>query len=139
MSRLRAGLRAVGGLLCANAMLPAIATAASPAVDWSKLQVVQVQLVDYRFVPDHLTFSHGVTYRLHLQNTGKDLHEFTAPAFFAEAVVRDPGKLGNGGQEVVVQPGETVDIDLVPQRSGKYDLTCADHDWDGMVGEIEVQ
>ncbi len=84
-------------------------------------------------------FRHGVTYRLHLENHGTDLHEFTAPEFFAEAVVRDPGKLANGGQEVVVQPGETADIDLVPQRVGKYDLRCADHDWDGMVGSIEVQ
>ncbi len=80
-----------------------------------------------------------MTYRLHLTNTGKDLHEFTAPAFFAEALVRDPPKLANGGQEVVLQPGETADIDLVPKRPGKYDLRCADHDWDGMVGSIEVQ
>ena len=79
---------------------------------------MRVELVDYRFIPDHLTFRHGVTYRLHLENHGKDLHEFTAPAFFAEAIVRDPGKLANGGQEVVVQPGETADIDLVPQRAG---------------------
>lgn len=122
-------------LLCAAAP----AGAAAPAADWSKPQVVRVELVDYRFIPDRLTFRHGVTYRLHLENRGKDLHEFTAPEFFAEAAVRDPRKLANGGQEVVVQPGETADIDLMPQRPGKYDLICADHDWDGMVGSIDVQ
>jgi uncharacterized cupredoxin-like copper-binding protein len=130
---------AVLALLSAMALLGAAAMAAVPAVDWSKPQVVRVEMVDYRFVPDHLTFSHGATYRLHLENTGKELHEFTAPEFFAEAVVRDPAKLANGGQEVVVHPGETADIDFVPQRPGHYDLTCADHDWDGMVGSIEVQ
>jgi uncharacterized cupredoxin-like copper-binding protein len=113
--------------------------AAAHAVEWSKPQIVRVEMVDYRFVPDHLNFTHGVTYRLHLENTGKELHEFTAPAFFAAAIVRDPSKLANGGQEVVVQPGESADIDFVPQRPGHYALTCADHDWDGMVGGIDVQ
>jgi uncharacterized cupredoxin-like copper-binding protein len=142
---MRAARLSVPVMLCAAALLGAAAwlrapaASAAPAVDWSKPQIVRVELVDNRFIPDHLTFRHGVTYRLHLVNTGKDLHEFTAPQFFAEAVVRDPGKLANGGQEVVLQPGDTADIDLVPQRPGKYDLTCADHDWDGMVGSIEVQ
>jgi uncharacterized cupredoxin-like copper-binding protein len=133
-----AALLCVAGLLRAEAASSAPASAA-PAVDWSKPQIIQVELVDNRFIPDHLIFRHDVTYRLHLVNTGKDLHEFTAPQFFAAAVVRDPDKLANGGQEVVVQPGETADIDLVPRHAGKYDLTCADHDWDGMVGSIEVQ
>lgn len=126
-------------MLCIVALLRAAATAAAPAIDWSQPQIARVELVDDRFVPDRLTFRQGVIYRLHLENHGKDMHEFTAPAFFAEAVVRDPGKLANGGQEVVVQPGETADVDFVPQRTGKYDLTCADHDWDDMVGSIEVQ
>jgi uncharacterized cupredoxin-like copper-binding protein len=135
----RTGRLSVWVVLCAAALSGAVATAAAPAIDWSKPQTVRVELADNRFVPDHLTFRHGVAYRLHLQNTGKDLHEFTAAAFFAEAMVREPGKLANGGQEVVVHPGEAADIDLVPQHAGKYDLTCADHDWDGMVGSIEVQ
>jgi uncharacterized cupredoxin-like copper-binding protein len=126
-------------LLGVAALLPVAAMPAAPAIDWSKPEIVRVELVDNRFVPDRLTFRHGVTYRLHLENQGKDLHEFTAPAFFAAAVVRDPDKLANGGQEVVVQPGATADIDLVPQRPGQYDLSCADHDWDGMLGSIEVQ
>ena len=62
-------------------------------------------MVDDQFVPDHLSFRHGVPYRLHLENRGKDLHEFTAPEFLADALVRDPGVLANAGQEVVVQPG----------------------------------
>ena len=100
---------------------------------------MNVMLIDDRFVPDHLTFSHGVPYRLHLENHGKDLHEFTAPEFFAASIVRDQGLLANGGKEIVVQPGATADVDLEPLKPGTYDLVCADHDWDGMTGEITVK
>jgi uncharacterized cupredoxin-like copper-binding protein len=130
--------RAVGGqALIAGLVLCASAHAQS--IDWSKAQPVAVELVDDRFVPDKLTFQHGVPYRLHLENHGKELHEFTAPEFFAEALVRDPSALANAGQEVVVQSGASADVFFVPQRPGTYRLTCADHDWDGMVGEIKVE
>jgi uncharacterized cupredoxin-like copper-binding protein len=78
-------------------------------------------------------------YRLHLENHGKDLHEFTAPEFFAAAIVGNPDVLANAGQEIVVQPGTAVDVDLVPLKPGTYKLICADHDWDGMTGEINVE
>jgi plastocyanin len=72
-------------------------------------------------------------------NHGKDMHEFTAPAFLKEATVRDPHALSNGGTDIVVQPGKTVTVSLVPRAKGEYDLVCADHDWDGMVGHISVR
>ena len=112
---------------------------AQPQVDWSKAQPMNVMLIDDKFVPDHLTFRHAIPYRLHLENHGKELHEFTAPEFFAASVMHDPGVLKNGGQDIVVQPGATADVDLEPLRPGTYKLTCADHDWDGMTGEITVE
>lgn len=112
---------------------------AQPTVDWSKARPVTVQMVDDSFVPDHLSFQHGVPYRLHLENRGKDLHEFTAPEFFADALVRNAGALANGGKEVVVQSGQQADVDLMPMKPGTFKLICADHDWDGMVGEIIVK
>lgn len=122
-------------------LLPAVLVllAAAPAVDWSHAQPTTVVMVDDRFQPDHLTFEHGTPYLLRLENHGKDLHEFTAPEFFAAAVMQDPGRLANGGQEVVVQPGGSASIYLEPLKAGTYHLTCADHDWDGMVGEIVVR
>jgi uncharacterized cupredoxin-like copper-binding protein len=122
-------------------LLPAVLVllAAAPAVDWSHAQPMTVVMVDDRFQPDHLTFEHGDVYRLHLENHGKELHEFTAPEFFAAAVVRNPGQLANAGHEVVVQPGASADIYLEPLKAGTYELTCADHDWDGMVGHIVVK
>ena len=98
-----------------------------------------VVMVDDAFQPDHLTFQHGTPYRLHLENRGKDLHEFTAPEFLADSIVRDPSQLANGGKEIVLQPGTSADVDLEPLKSGTYRLICADHDWDGMVGEIVVR
>lgn len=125
--------------LATAALVLASATgAAAQPVDWSHAQPINVQMIDNKFVPDHLTFQHGVPYRLHLENRGKEMHEFTAPEFLAEAVVRDPGALANGGKDIVVQPGAIADIYLEPRKPGTYPLICADHDWDGMVGEIEV-
>jgi uncharacterized cupredoxin-like copper-binding protein len=124
-----------------KALLPAVLllVAAAPDVDWSKARPMAVVMVDDRFQPDHLTFEHGLPYRLHLDNRGKDLHEFTAPEFFAAARVRDPEQLSNEGEEVVVQPGASTDVYLEPLKPGTYRLTCADHDWDGMVGDITVK
>jgi uncharacterized cupredoxin-like copper-binding protein len=115
----------------------ALAAGAGPALAAAP-QRITVVMVDDRFIPDHLDFQAGTVYRLRLENHGKDLHEFTAPEFFAAAHVADPHALANGGKEVVVQPGQTVEIQLRPLRSGQYPLTCADHDWDGMTGTITV-
>jgi uncharacterized cupredoxin-like copper-binding protein len=122
-------------------LTPLAMAQAQPAstVDWSTAQSLNILLVDNRFVPDRLTFRHGVPYQLHLENDGRNLHEFTAPAFLADAIVRNPGQLANGGQDIVVQPGEAVDVELVPLKPGSYQLTCADHDWEGMTGEIIVE
>ena len=109
------------------------------AFDWSHAQPMNVLMVENSFIPDRLTFRHGIPYQLHLENRGKELHEFTAPAFLAAAVLRNPAMLSNGGKEIVLQPGTSVDVDLVPLKPGTYDLTCADHDWDGMTGEITVE
>jgi len=111
--------------------------AASPAE--LKPVTLAVDMIDDQFVPDHLVFRHGVHYRLHLENHGKDQHEFTAPAFFSSVVIDDPAAMNREHTEVVLQPGESKDVLLTPQRPGTYKLTCADHDWDGMIGTISVK
>jgi len=126
-------------IVIVGAVLFMTAPRAATSIDWSKVQSISVLLIDDRFVPDHLKLQHGVPYRLHMENRGKDLHEFTAPAFLTSSVVRNPTLTANGGREVVVNPGKTVDLDLVPLKTGTFRLVCADHDWDGMVGEIVVE
>jgi len=85
---------------------------------------IDVAMVDYRFSPDHLSLEHGVHYRLHLENRGKELHEFTAPTFFAAAKLDNPEAINREHTEVVVQPGESKDVLLTPGAPGAP-MTCA--------------
>jgi uncharacterized cupredoxin-like copper-binding protein len=101
--------------------------------------VVKVVMTEYMFTPDHLEFQSGVRYRLHLENAGSELHEFTAPAFFKSSTIEDPEVLNADRTDVVLQPHESKDVILVPHQKGSYNLLCADHDWAGMVGQITVK
>jgi uncharacterized cupredoxin-like copper-binding protein len=112
---------------------------ASTAQDWSKATVVTVVLAEYNFTPNTLNFTRGLPYRLHLENRGRELHEFTAPDFFKAVTLRNPEALILDGREVVLHPGEQKDVYLVPQRPGHYSLICADHDWAGMTGAITIE
>jgi uncharacterized cupredoxin-like copper-binding protein len=118
-------------------LLPALLLGVSAAAP--KPIELDVVMVDYSFEPDHLTFRHGVHYRLHLENHGKETHEFTAPIFFATSRIDNPDVLNRDRSEVLMQPGDKKDIFLTPLKPGKYDLRCADHDWYGMVGGITVK
>jgi uncharacterized cupredoxin-like copper-binding protein len=108
------------------------------AVDWSKAQKVTVGMVEYAFKPASLTFHQGVAYRLHLDNQGKETHEFTAPEFFKSIEMRDAKALNADHTEIVVQPGQHKDLYFIPKQAGSFRLRCADHDWAGMVGDITV-
>ena len=117
----------------------AILLVASLAGAQSKPVMMEVVMVDYSFEPDHLIFQHDVHYQLHLENHGKETHEFTAPTFLAAATIDNPDVLNREHTEVLLQPGEAKDLFLTPHRPGIYDLRCADHDWNGMVGGITVK
>jgi len=107
----------------------------------SEPRTVQLDLtmVDYKFVPNHLTFEHDVRYRLHMENHGKETHEVTAPTFFSTATIDNPAVLNRERTEVVMQPGDVKDMFLTPHKPGTYDLRCSDHDWNGMIGGLTVQ
>jgi uncharacterized cupredoxin-like copper-binding protein len=124
--------------LLAGPLALGIAAAMAADAEQPAAQVVTVVLTEYRFAPDHLIFHRGTTYRLHLENRGAELHEFTAPEFFKAVTVENPAVLVADGHEVVLQPKEIKDVTFVPTKAGKFPLTCADHDWEGMVGEIEI-
>jgi uncharacterized cupredoxin-like copper-binding protein len=94
--------------------------------------------VDNGFQPDHITVHAGQPYILRLENHGKAMHEFTAPAFLKAAAIPDKRALATGGTDLVVPPGRTVSIALTAPAKGHDDLTCADHDCDGMVASITV-
>jgi uncharacterized cupredoxin-like copper-binding protein len=79
-----------------------------------------------------------VLYRLSLVNQGKEIHEFTAPSFIAAIDLRNPAALGPYTNQFAVDPGKQKDVYFVARQPGRYPLTCADHDWAGMTGEIAV-
>lgn len=118
---------------------PGLTLQARAADKWAHAKTVTVVMVDNRFEPDHITFRAGQAYELRLENHGKDMHEFTAPGFLKAASIRDKRLLANNGTDIVVQPGKSVRILLIAPVKGQYDLRCADHDWDGMVGSIAVE
>jgi plastocyanin len=125
--------------LATSCLLVVAALLAVAAASPSEPQTVNLTMIDYRFIPDHLIFEHDVHFRLHLENHGKETHELTAPTFFATADIDNPEALNHERTEIVMQPGETKDIFLTAHRPGTYDLLCADHDWAGMVGGITVE
>ena len=125
--------------LATSCLLVVAALLAVAAASHSEPQTVNLTMIDYRFIPDHLIFEHDVHFRLHLENHGKETHELTAPTFFATADIDNPEALNHERTEIVMQPGETKDIFLTAHRPGTYDLLCADHDWAGMVGGITVE
>lgn len=114
------------------------ATGRANAADWSRAQTVTVVAVEYAFQPSELTFKQGAVYRLEVDNRGKEMHEFTAPAFFKAIEMRDAASLNADHTEIVVQPGEHKELYFVAKTAGSYDLRCADHDWAGMVGHITI-
>jgi uncharacterized cupredoxin-like copper-binding protein len=131
------GLRTSAALLLLCAAVAPAAPAA--AIDWSHAQLLAVDAVEYRFEPNRLELHRGTAYRLHLVNRGKEMHEFTAAAFFGTAVLGNPQVMNSDHTELVVQPGEQRDLLFVPRKAGRFPLSCADHDWAGMTGEIVVK
>jgi uncharacterized cupredoxin-like copper-binding protein len=128
----------IGRWVLLAAVLAALPIGSAGAVDWSKAKKVTVVTVEYAFKPASLNFQKGIAYRLHLDNQGKETHEFTAPEFFKAVQMRDTKALNADQTEIVVQPGEKKDLYFVAQQPGSFKLRCADHDWAGMVGDITI-
>lgn len=121
------------------AALSLVALAAAMSADWLKAETVTVIATEYGFDPNHLTFRVGTRYRLQFENRGKELHEFTAAGFLKAVEIANPEALNPGQTELVAQPGERKELYFVPTKAGRYPLTCADHDWAGMTGDIAVE
>jgi uncharacterized cupredoxin-like copper-binding protein len=109
------------------------------AADRSQPRAVTVVATEYEFSPATLTFRRGALYRLHLENHGKEQHEFTAPEFFKAVRLRNPEALNADRTEAEIPPGAAKDLFFVPQQPGHYPLRCSDHDWAGMTGAITVK
>ena len=91
---IRAGLSVIA-VVCILGLSP---------VGWagsSKVERVILVATEYSFAPSRLTFRVGFAYRLHFENRGKELHEFTAPAFLRAVEIVNREALspeGTGGR-----------------------------------------
>lgn len=103
-------------------------------------ETLTVTLSSYAFAPDTIRLKTGVPVRLHLVNSADKGHSFAAPEFFAAAsVASTQPKVENG--EVEVDPGQSVDLLVIPARAGIYPLDCSHflHAIMGMRGHIAVE
>jgi len=131
-------------LLCAGSaialfLITVAATPVAEATDWPKAKQVTVVTSESKFTPNKLTFRRGIPYRLHVENRGKEMHEFNAADLFKAAKINNPAVLNADKTELVLRPGETKDLYFIPRQAGHFKLVCPDHDWAGMTGEITVE
>ena len=104
-----------------------------------KAKLVTVVTTESKFTPNKLTFRRGIPYRLHVENRGKEMHEFNAADLFKSSEIANPEALNADKTEIVVHPGEAKDLLFMPKQAGHFRLVCPDHDWDGMTGKITVK
>lgn len=116
------------------------------AVDWSKMETVQVSLSEYTFSPSTLVFQDGIPYKLEIMNEGTMKHYFTAENFFKAIATRKIQSNTDGEikapyfTEIEVFPGRSLDLYFIPVKKGSYDLLCTieGHAGKGMVGQIRI-
>ena len=107
-----AALALAAGLCCADAQTPD----RQREVDWANAEIVAVTMVNYEFIPDRLSFRRGVPYRLHLENHGSAIHDFSAPEFFKAIELKNPDVLGAYATRIVVRPMADRPRNLAPSQ-----------------------
>jgi uncharacterized cupredoxin-like copper-binding protein len=128
--------------LFAAAALALAIPAIGSAQDGGHPKRIEIDLANFKFVPDRIVLRHGESYVLHFVNQAGGGHDFVAKAFFAAARVdpADAAKVRNG--EVELEGGEAVDVRLTaPAAGAAYEVHCSHfmHQTFGMKGEILVQ
>lgn len=102
-------------------------------------ETVTVRLSSFAFTPDHLHLRAGVPVRLHLVNTSRGGHNFTAPALFASGAFLAGAPTSDGSIEV--PGGQTRDVVFLPRVPGTYEVRCTHflHALFGMTGDVTVE
>ncbi len=136
--------RAVEGAYLVNAS----DFAGKGAADWANAKHVSVEMNEFSFVPNSLTFETGVPYILELVNTGHVKHEFTAEEFFASVAWRKAESAESEVKlpfftEIEVFAGKSVEpyfVPILPTAAAPFGLVCEieGHLEAGMVGTINV-
>ena len=113
--------------------------------DWDAMQTIRVEMDEFTFTPETLSFEVGKPYKLEIVNLGMVKHYFTAEEFYRSVAFR---KAQDSSGEIKapyfkaieIFPGEQADLYLIPTKTGSYDSICTitGHADDGMTGHITV-
>ncbi len=115
------------------------------AADWDSMETVTLEMDEFTFAPEPLTFEVGKPYKLEIVNIGLEKHYFTAEEFYRSVAFR---KAQDSSGEIKapyfkaieIFPGEQADLYLIPTKAGDYDSICTieGHAGAGMHGHITV-
>ena len=119
--------------------------AGKAAADWANAKHVKIEMNEFNFVPNDLTFETGMPYIVELVNNGDVKHEFTAEEFFASVAWRKAESAESEVKvpyftEIEVFAGKSVELYFVPIVPGEFGLVCEieGHLEAGMLGTITV-
>ncbi len=131
---------AVLALTAGNLALSQSGESPPPAVVAVPPSEVEIDLSSFAFAPSTLALRAGVPVTLVLQNTSSGGHNFAAPEFFANAVMRSQDRAMIERGAIEVRTSSTRRITLTP-RAGTYRLRCTHtlHTTFGMRGQIVVR
>lgn len=125
---------------------PADAAKIAGGVDWSAAEELAVELSEFKFAPDILSFRTGRPYALTLVNSGALPHTFAAGEFFRAIAVKsllfEDGEAGFPKLESIsLAVDESKTLFFVPVTPGSYELICTEplHATFGMVGQIHIK
>ena len=115
------------------------------AADWGAMETFTVELGEFSFSPENLTFEAGKPYKLQIANTGDVKHYFTAEEFYGAVAFRK-AQTSEGEfkapffKAIEVFPDDQVDLYFVAVVPGTYDSICTirGHADAGMVGTITI-
>ncbi len=123
-----------------------LAPVRTAGIPWARMRPITIDLTEYAFSPDALTFEAGVPYRLVIHNAGGSRHTFVSEGFFKAIAVRRliAGKKTSDYpfiQVIELESGATKELQFLPMRRGTYPLHCSVtlHESFGMKGAITVR
>lgn len=117
--------------IAASILVAALAlTASLPALATESMKTVSIRASEFRFTPARVTLTRGQRVALEITNRGTMDHEFLSTIFTAakDVEVKAEGIKVEAGEveEVEIEKGHMVTIELTPTRTGTFQFWCAE-------------
>lgn len=117
--------------IAASILAAALALAASfPALATESVKTVAITASEFKFTPARVTLTRGQRVALEITDRGTMDHEFLSTIFKAakDVAIKAEGIKVEAGEveEVQVEKGHMVTIELTPTRTGTYQFWCAE-------------